>query len=331
MSFATRKIGGLSVPPTIGFGTMVMAGTYGGVGDEEERFKGFKRTGTRNDRNHSKKLGVDLYYTHRPNTTVLIEHPASPQWQNLTRPVSSFTLEIEDPRVALLDTCRKLGVAVVAYSTLGRGLLSGTIPPTGLPSSCIVRDLGTPVSIKNVTNNVTDRVKSSFSSSPWPRARVTLVHAITLTPPSSFLPRPLVLGKHPPGPPRLLKPLPRHQRTHDDLPKKDFRRLIPRYNPENFPNILKIVDGLAAIGAKYNNESSNQLTLAWLLAESPEIIPIPGTTKIKYLEENVAAAALVLSDEDVAAIRQLTKDAHIDADRSPPPYLSTLYSFAETL
>lgn len=60
-----------------------------------------------------------------------------------------------------------------------------------------------------------------------------------------------------------------------------------RFSAENFPNILKIVDGLAAIGAKYNGASSSQIALAWLLAQGPDIIPIPGTKNVKVRADSI--------------------------------------------
>ena len=66
---------------------------------------------------------------------------------------------------------------------------------------------------------------------------------------------------------------------HDDLPPNDWRRTIPRYSQENFPNILKLCDGLAAFGKKYN-ATAGQIALAWLLAQGEDIIPIVGTTKL---------------------------------------------------
>ena len=69
------------------------------------------------------------------------------------------------------------------------------------------------------------------------------------------------------------------QRTRADLPPNDWRLTVPRYSEENFPNIVKLSDGLAALGKKYN-ATAGQITLAWLLAQGDDIIPIPGTTKI---------------------------------------------------
>lgn len=55
-----------------------------------------------------------------------------------------------------------------------------------------------------------------------------------------------------------------------------------RYSEENFPNILELVDGLKTIGERHN-ATAGQISLAWLLAQGPDIIPIPGTSKIKVL------------------------------------------------
>ncbi|KAF8186450.1 Aldo/keto reductase [Mycena galopus ATCC 62051] len=337
MSFPTRKIGGANVS-AIGFGAMGIAGTYGAVGDDEERFKvldaaynsgctmwdtadvyrdseellskwylsreafppiimnmesRFKRTGKRNEIFLATKFGfvamsgraidgtpeyarkalekslstlgvdfIDLYYLHRADSLVPIEHTvramaefvkegkvkylglsevsaATLRRAHAVHPISAvqveyspFTLDIEDPKIALLETCRELGVAIVAYSPLGRGVLSGLY------------------------------------------------------------------------------------RSPDDLEPDDFRRRIPRYNETNFPNILKIADGLADIGKKYN-ASSSQVALAWLLAQGSDIIPIPGTKKIKALK-------VTLSSEDVAAIRKIAADADAQQGERYPPGLANL-------
>ncbi|KAJ7620052.1 Aldo/keto reductase [Roridomyces roridus] len=328
----TRKIGGISVS-AIGFGAMNIGGAYGPVGDDEERFKildaayeagctmwdtadryldsedligkWFKRTGKRNDiflatkfgivgtkpgdrlidgskeyarqsvEKSLKRLGVDcidLYYLHRTDVNVPIEETvgamaefvkegkvkllglsevssATLRRAHAVHPIaavqveySPFTLDIEDPKIALLETCRELGVTVVAYSPLGRGLLTG-------------------------------RFKSP-----------------------------------------------------DDFEAKDFRRLVERYNAKNFPNILKIVDALGETGKKYGGATSGQVALAWLLAQGEDIIPIPGTTKLKYLEENLGAAKLRLSEEDVKNVRELAVAADAQqGDRYPAGFMETLF------
>ena len=70
------------------------------------------------------------------------------------------------------------------------------------------------------------------------------------------------------------------KRSPDDFEESDIRRIIPRYSKENFPNVLKVVDGIQQIG-KRHDASAGQVTLAWLLAQGPDIIPIPGTRNVK--------------------------------------------------
>ncbi|KAJ6589466.1 Aldo keto reductase [Mycena capillaripes] len=308
---STRNIGG-STFSSIGFGAMGISGFYGEVESDEERFKvldaahaagctfwdtadayadseeligkWFKRTGKRADiflatkfgftADHSvdgspkyareaakvslAKLGVetiDLYYLHRADTKVPIELTVGAMAElvkegkvkhlglsevsastlrraHAVHPIaavqveySPFTLDIEDPKINLLNTARELGVKIVAYSPLGRGLLTG------------------------------------------------------------------------------------QYKSPDDFDETDFRKYIARYNATNFPNILKLADGLKAIGAKYGGASGGQVALAWLLAQGDDIIPIPGTKKIKYLKENIAAATLTLSADDVQAVRDVAAKA----------------------
>jgi aryl-alcohol dehydrogenase-like predicted oxidoreductase len=59
-----------------------------------------------------------------------------------------------------------------------------------------------------------------------------------------------------------------------------MRRVIPRYSKENFPNVLKVVEEIQQVGKKHN-ASAGQVTLAWLLAQGPDVIPIPGTRNVK--------------------------------------------------
>ena len=90
------------------------------------------------------------------------------------------------------------------------------------------------------------------------------------------------------------------------LGENDFRKHLPRYNSEHWENNQKLAAGLAAI-ATSKNMTSAQLALAWLLAQGENIIPIPGTKRMKYLEENVQAANIQLSQEDMAEIKVLLK------------------------
>ncbi|CAI1666064.1 aldo/keto reductase [Serratia ficaria] len=87
----------------------------------------------------------------------------------------------------------------------------------------------------------------------------------------------------------------------EDLAADDFRRGNPRFQGENFARNLALVEKVAELAAQKGVKPS-QLALAWVLAQSEHIVPIPGTKRRRYLEENVAAAALTLNDAELAAI-----------------------------
>lgn len=150
-------------------------------------------------------------------------------------------MDIEDPQIGLLKTCRELGVAVVAYSPLGRGF-------------------------------VTDQYKSP-----------------------------------------------------DDFEEGDFRRMAPRFSPENFPKNLKLVDQLKEIANK-KGCTTGQLTLAWEMAQGDDIVPIPGTKKIKYLEENMGALDVKLTKEENEHIRKAIEGAEVHGGRYPEAMASTLFA-----
>lgn len=101
-----------------------------------------------------------------------------------------------------------------------------------------------------------------------------------------------------------------------DFGEGDFRAYAPRFSPENFKENLKLVDGIETL-AKKKNGTAGQLTLAWLLAQGNDIFPIPGTKKIKYLEENLGALKLELSKEEEAEIRKLVDAAEVHGGRYP--------------
>ncbi|KAK5712561.1 hypothetical protein LTR17_017942 [Elasticomyces elasticus] len=156
---------------------------------------------------------------------------------------SPFALDIEHPDIDLLKTCRDLGIAVVAYSPLGRGFLTGQL------------------------------------------------------------------------------------KSPDDFEDGDFRRYAPRYSKENFPKNLKLVKALEGQAEK-SGCTSGQLSLAWLLALGEDIIPIPGTKKIKYLDENVASIHVKLSTQQIDDIRREIEDIEIVGDRYPAAFKE--YSYADT-
>jgi len=154
---------------------------------------------------------------------------------------SPWALDIESSQINLLRTCRELGVAVVAYSPIGRGVLSGTI------------------------------------------------------------------------------------RSRKDFSEGDFRLMSPRFSEENFPNNLKIVDTIGAL-AKEKGVTATQLTLAWLMAQGDDIIPIPGTTKIERLEENLEALQVKLTKEEEAKIRKAVEEAEVRGGRYPEGFTKALFA-----
>jgi aryl-alcohol dehydrogenase-like predicted oxidoreductase len=90
-------------------------------------------------------------------------------------------------------------------------------------------------------------------------------------------------------------------RSVDDLEPGDYRRTSPRFQGENFGRNLRLVDEIRAIAALHHC-TPPQLALAWLLEQGDDIVPIPGTKHRRYLEENVGALAVQLTDEDRARI-----------------------------
>ncbi|RUP47487.1 auxin-induced protein [Jimgerdemannia flammicorona] len=191
---------------------------------------------------------VDLYYQHRVDPNVPIEDtvkamaelvkegkvrylglsecsPATLRRAYAVHPIaalqmefSPWSLDIEEN--GILETARELGVTIVAYSPLGRGMLTG------------------------------------------------------------------------------------QYKSADDFEKNDMRRFAPRFNAENFPKNLDLVRRFDEL-AKAKGITSSQLVLAWVLAQGQDFIPIPGTKRIKYLEENVGAANVTLSEHELKEIRKI--------------------------
>ncbi|KAF4470235.1 alcohol dehydrogenase [Fusarium albosuccineum] len=103
-------------------------------------------------------------------------------------------------------------------------------------------------------------------------------------------------------------------KTVDDFAPDDHRRFFPRFQGENFAKNLELVDKFKELAVK-RNVTPGQLALAWLLAQGSDTIPIPGTRKIKYLEENFAALKIELTREEEKEIRKLVDDAHVAGPR----------------
>ena len=96
----------------------------------------------------------------------------------------------------------------------------------------------------------------------------------------------------------------------------DFRNSVPRFTPENRKTNLVLVDVLGKLAADKNTTSA-QLALAWLLAQKPWIVPIPGTTKLNRLQENLGAVNIQLSESDLNQIQEATSNVQIQGARYP--------------
>jgi aryl-alcohol dehydrogenase-like predicted oxidoreductase len=209
---------------------------------------------------------IDLYYQHRVDRTVPVEEtwgamqelvqagkvlylgiseaaPSTIRRANAVHPVtalqSEYSLFTRDPEGEVLATVRELGIGFVAYSPLGRGLLSGRLSTTS---------------------------------------------------PEEFA---------------------------DD----DFRRNHPRFEGENLARNLELVERVRRL-ADDKGVTPAQLAVAWLLAQGDDIVPIPGTKRRRYLEENVAALELRLSPEDLAAIDEAAPADEVAGARYTPTHMA---------
>jgi len=189
------------------------------------------------------RLGVDhidLYYQHRPDTEVPIEDTVGAMAELVragkvshlglseasaetvrraaaVHPIaalqSEWSLFSRDLETAIVPTCRELGIGIVPYSPLGRGLLTGAVAST------------------------------------------------------------------------------------DELSRDDFRRTQPRFQDANLARNLELVDVVRTV-AEGHGATPGQVALAWVQSQGDDVVPIPGTKRRTYLEENVAALDVELTDED---------------------------------
>ncbi|MFT4202548.1 MAG: aldo/keto reductase [Chitinophagaceae bacterium] len=101
-----------------------------------------------------------------------------------------------------------------------------------------------------------------------------------------------------------------------DLQTGDFRKSLPRFQEAYLENNKNLANALNELAAS-KNITGSQLALAWVLAQGDDIIPIPGTKRIKYLEQNIAATEVLLSESDLAAIDEIMKKYPNTGDRYP--------------
>ncbi len=102
----------------------------------------------------------------------------------------------------------------------------------------------------------------------------------------------------------------------DDLDAKDFRRRGPRFQGDNLRHNLELVAQVEELAAE-KGVTPSQLALAWVLAQGDDVVPIPGTKRVRFLEENAAAAEVELSEEDLRRLDEAFPPGAADGDRYP--------------
>jgi len=112
-------------------------------------------------------------------------------------------------------------------------------------------------------------------------------------------------------------------KSADDFEENDYRKYSPRFQGDNFKKNLKLVDTINEI-AKAKGVTPGQLALAWVLAQNKFIVPIPGTTKGKHLDENVAALEIKITEEELSSINKLLPKGIAAGARYPETMMSLL-------
>ncbi len=109
-----------------------------------------------------------------------------------------------------------------------------------------------------------------------------------------------------------------------DLPAEDVRHTYPRFQAGNFENNMSLVRKIEEIAAEKKCTPA-QLALAWLLAKGDDIVPIPGSKRRSRVEENVGAAAVTLTAQDVATLDEIAPPGVAAGERYPPRNMATVY------
>ena len=105
-------------------------------------------------------------------------------------------------------------------------------------------------------------------------------------------------------------------KSPDDFPVDDYRRNSPRFQGENFKKNLELVERLQVIAGR-KGVTAGQLALAWVLAQGDDIVPIPGTKRRNYLEENIAAGSIIISELEMAEITEALPRGAAAGERYP--------------
>jgi aryl-alcohol dehydrogenase-like predicted oxidoreductase len=109
----------------------------------------------------------------------------------------------------------------------------------------------------------------------------------------------------------------------DDFAEDDFRRNSPRFQGENFERNLAVVERIGQL-ADQKGVTPGQLAIAWVLAQGDDIVPIPGTKRRKYLEENLGALDVRLTPEELAGIEEISPRGVASGDRYGPQMMSVI-------
>jgi aryl-alcohol dehydrogenase-like predicted oxidoreductase len=109
----------------------------------------------------------------------------------------------------------------------------------------------------------------------------------------------------------------------DDFGEDDFRRNHPRFTGENFARNLELVDQVRQLAAS-KGVTPSQLAIAWVLAQGDDVVPIPGTKRRSYLEENLGALDVELTPEDLAAIEEVTPRGSVAGARYNPDMMANV-------
>jgi len=107
----------------------------------------------------------------------------------------------------------------------------------------------------------------------------------------------------------------------ESYPASDMRHRDPRLQGANFDANMRMADAVHQI-ARQKGVTSGQIALAWLLHQGPDVVPIPGTKRRSYLEENVGAAAVALSSAELAALDQALPRDGVSGPRYTPEMMS---------
>jgi aryl-alcohol dehydrogenase-like predicted oxidoreductase len=109
----------------------------------------------------------------------------------------------------------------------------------------------------------------------------------------------------------------------DDFGEDDFRRNHPRFTGENFARNLELVNRVRELAAS-KGATPSQLAIAWVLAQGDDVVPIPGTKRRSYLEENLGALDVELTPEDLAAIEEVTPRGSVAGARYNPEMMANV-------